>query len=56
MKITKDGQGKYVVDLAGTEIIIYDKEVAGLNFALNLFNLDVVSKVYNGQWNFVEEK
>ncbi len=55
MKITKDGQGKYEVDLQGTKITIYDKEVAGFNFVQHLFNLEVVSSVKNGQWDFVED-
>lgn len=56
MKVTKDGQGKYEVDLTDTKITIHDKEVAGFNFVLHLFNPDVVSKVSNGQWNFVGEE
>lgn len=56
MKIIKDGQGKYEVDLTGTKITIHDKEVAGFNFVQHLFNPDMVSKISNGQWDFMGEK
>ena len=56
MKITKDGKGKYEVDLSDTKITVCDKEVAGFNFAQNLFNPDVVSAVKNGQFDFVDER
>jgi len=56
MKITKDGNGKYEVDLASTKITVCDKEVAGVNFVQHLFNPDVVSVVKKGEWDFIDDE
>ena len=54
MKITKDKEGKYVIDFEGLEIDVSEAgvDVGCVNFASSLFNDEVVSEVNNGVWLF----
>ena len=53
MKITKDNDGKYIIDFENLKINVSDIiEFDSINFISDLFNDDVVSEVRNGLWLF----